>query len=144
METIRRGGQPKFQEKAFKNNIRRIVSQIRFSLLYKNSKEISSGKKEVQSSPPMHGRMHAAEKANRRMIKSGKLSQFIIELKQNDKPKARKKGEASEKDKLLAILMIQPWEIVAKPRITQSFSPETAISFPPLGEIDWNGGTNDN
>ncbi|GJS74761.1 reverse transcriptase domain-containing protein [Tanacetum coccineum] len=70
------------------------------------------------------------------MIKSGKLSQFIRELKQNDKPKAPKKGETSGKDKPLAILMIQPWERVAKPRITQSFSPETAISFPPLGKED--------
>ncbi|GJU98096.1 hypothetical protein Tco_1327367 [Tanacetum coccineum] len=32
--------------------------------------------------------------------------------------------------------MIQPWERVAKPRITQSFSPETAMSFPPLSEED--------
>ncbi|GKF61326.1 hypothetical protein Tco_0181380, partial [Tanacetum coccineum] len=68
------------------------------------------------------------------MIKAGKLSQFIKELKQNDKPKALKKGEASGKDKPLTILMIQPWERVAKPRVTQSFSPETAISFPPLRE----------
>ncbi|GJT75888.1 reverse transcriptase domain-containing protein [Tanacetum coccineum] len=73
------------------------------------------------------------------MIKAVKLSQFIKELKQNDKPKAPKKGEASGKDKPLTILMIQPWERVAKPRITQSFSPETAMSFPPLGEED--GGT---
>ncbi|GJY51235.1 hypothetical protein Tco_0442082 [Tanacetum coccineum] len=32
--------------------------------------------------------------------------------------------------------MIQPWERVAKPRITQSFSPETTMSFPPLSEED--------
>ncbi|GJU36229.1 hypothetical protein Tco_1184583 [Tanacetum coccineum] len=70
------------------------------------------------------------------MIKSGKLSQFIRELKQNDKPKAPKKGETAGKDKPLAILMIQPRERVAKPRITQSFSPKTAISFPPLGKED--------
>ncbi|GJR81797.1 reverse transcriptase domain-containing protein [Tanacetum coccineum] len=55
---------------------------------------------------------------------------------ENDKPKAPKKGEASRKDKPLTILMIQPWERVAKPRITQSLSPETAMSFPPLGEED--------
>ncbi|GKB54851.1 reverse transcriptase domain-containing protein [Tanacetum coccineum] len=55
---------------------------------------------------------------------------------ENDKPKAPKKGEVAGKDKPLAILMIQPWERVAKPRITQSFSPETAISFPPLGKED--------
>ncbi|GKA13878.1 reverse transcriptase domain-containing protein [Tanacetum coccineum] len=33
------------------------------------------------------------------MIKSGKLSQFIKELKQSDKPKAQKKGETTGKDK---------------------------------------------
>ncbi|GJX23399.1 reverse transcriptase domain-containing protein [Tanacetum coccineum] len=70
------------------------------------------------------------------MIKAGKLSQFIKELKQNDKPKAPKKGETFGKDKPLAILMIQPWERVAKPRITQSFSPEMAMSFPPLSKED--------
>ncbi|GJV03738.1 reverse transcriptase domain-containing protein [Tanacetum coccineum] len=70
------------------------------------------------------------------MIKSGKLSQFIKELKQNDKPKAQKKGETAGKDKPLAILMIQPWERVAKQRVTQSFSSETVISFPSLGEED--------
>ncbi|GJW60376.1 reverse transcriptase domain-containing protein, partial [Tanacetum coccineum] len=70
------------------------------------------------------------------MIKAGKLSQFIKELKQNEKAKAPKKGEAFGKDKPLTILMIQPWERVAKPRITQSFSPETAMSFPPLNEED--------
>ncbi|GJV67688.1 reverse transcriptase domain-containing protein [Tanacetum coccineum] len=70
------------------------------------------------------------------MIKARKLSQFIKELKQNDKPKAPKKREAFGKDKPLTILMIQPWERVAKPRITQSFSPEKAMSFPPLKEED--------
>ncbi|GJT00338.1 reverse transcriptase domain-containing protein [Tanacetum coccineum] len=40
------------------------------------------------------------------------------------------------KDKPLAILMIQPWEKVAKQRVTQSFSPETIIFFPSLGEED--------
>ncbi|GJX53889.1 hypothetical protein Tco_0282258 [Tanacetum coccineum] len=32
--------------------------------------------------------------------------------------------------------MIQPWERVAKQRVTQSFSPETTISFSSLGEED--------
>ncbi|GJR88385.1 reverse transcriptase domain-containing protein [Tanacetum coccineum] len=71
------------------------------------------------------------------MIKARKLSQFIKELKQNDKPKASEKGEASGKDKPLTILMIQPWKDVAHgPRITQSFSPEMAMSFPPLRKED--------
>ncbi|GKD93893.1 hypothetical protein Tco_1373730, partial [Tanacetum coccineum] len=61
------------------------------------------------------------------------------ELKQSngkDQAKATKKGETSGKDKSLAILMVQPWQRVAKQRITQTFSPESAISFPPLGEED--------
>ncbi|GKA02294.1 hypothetical protein Tco_0674959 [Tanacetum coccineum] len=70
------------------------------------------------------------------MIKAGKLSQFIKELKQNDKPKAPKKGETAEKERPLAILIVQPWERVAKQKVTQSFSSETTISFPPLGDED--------
>ncbi|GKE72195.1 reverse transcriptase domain-containing protein [Tanacetum coccineum] len=32
--------------------------------------------------------------------------------------------------------MIQPWQKIARQRITQTFSPESVISFPPLGEED--------
>ncbi|GJU74211.1 hypothetical protein Tco_1265616 [Tanacetum coccineum] len=49
-------------------------------------------------------------------------------------PKVAKKGETSGKDNALAILMVQPWEKVARQRITQSFSPNPEIFFPPLGE----------
>ncbi|GJR61130.1 hypothetical protein Tco_1503292 [Tanacetum coccineum] len=71
------------------------------------------------------------------MLKAGKLSHLVKELKQNnerEQPKAAKKGETSGKDKALAILMVQPWERVARQRITQSFSPNLEIFFPPLGE----------
>ncbi|GKF05439.1 hypothetical protein Tco_0036107 [Tanacetum coccineum] len=47
------------------------------------------------------------------MLKAGKLSHLIKELKQNngkEQPKAAKKGETSEKDKALAILMPTPSE----------------------------------
>ncbi|GKA97006.1 hypothetical protein Tco_0824900 [Tanacetum coccineum] len=50
-----------------------------------------------------------------------KVVTCIKELKQNggkDQPKTNKKGEASNKDKALAILMIQPWQRVARQRIT--------------------------
>ncbi|GKF10405.1 hypothetical protein Tco_0048331, partial [Tanacetum coccineum] len=33
----------------------------------------------------------------------------------------------------MAILMVQPWQKVARQRITQSFSLNSEISFPPLG-----------
>ncbi|GJV04575.1 reverse transcriptase domain-containing protein [Tanacetum coccineum] len=71
------------------------------------------------------------------MLKAGKLSHLIKEIKQNsgkEQPKAVKKGETSWKDKALTILMVQPWERVPRKKITQSFSPSPEIFFPPLGE----------
>ncbi|GKA29262.1 reverse transcriptase domain-containing protein [Tanacetum coccineum] len=71
------------------------------------------------------------------MLKAGKLSHLIKEIKQNngkEQPKVTKKGETAGKDKAMAILMVQPWERVARQRITQSFSPNSEIFFPPLGE----------
>ncbi|GJZ86432.1 hypothetical protein Tco_0658042 [Tanacetum coccineum] len=73
------------------------------------------------------------------MLKAGKLSHLIKELKQNngkDQTKVAKKGETLGKDKSLAILMVQPWQRIARQRITQTFSPKSVISFPPLGEED--------
>nr|GEW69910.1 putative reverse transcriptase domain-containing protein [Tanacetum cinerariifolium] len=51
------------------------------------------------------------------MLKTGRLSHLIKELKQNsekEQPKTAKKGDASGKDKALAILMVQSWERVAR------------------------------
>ncbi|GJZ62984.1 hypothetical protein Tco_0619405 [Tanacetum coccineum] len=55
------------------------------------------------------------------MIKAGKLSHLIKEIKQNsgkEQSKAAKKGETSGKDKALAILMVRPWERIARQKIT--------------------------
>nr|GEV09714.1 hypothetical protein [Tanacetum cinerariifolium] len=73
------------------------------------------------------------------MLKAGKLSHLIKELKESngkDQTKATKKGETLGKEIPLVILMVQPWKRVAKQRITQNFSSESVISFPPLGEED--------
>ncbi|GKE67769.1 hypothetical protein Tco_1521930 [Tanacetum coccineum] len=51
-----------------------------------------------------------------------------------EQPKVAKKGETSGKDKALAILMVQPWERVARQRITHSFSINPEVFFPPLGK----------
>ncbi|GKB82581.1 hypothetical protein Tco_0949476 [Tanacetum coccineum] len=157
------GNKPNFK-KDFKNKQRSDRKPDRFSLLTKTPKEIFALEKgKFKAPPPMvtpaekkdpnkYCEFHAntghstdecmqLRKQIGEMIKSGKLSLFIKELKQNDKPKAQKKGETAEKDKPLAILMIQPWERVAKQRVTQSFSPETIISFPSLGEEDGTEGT---
>nr|GEW11035.1 reverse transcriptase domain-containing protein [Tanacetum cinerariifolium] len=82
----------------------------------------------------MHLKRHIEE-----MLKAGKLSHLIKELKQNnekDQAKTAKKGETSEKDKPLAILMVQPWQRIARQRITQTFSPGSVIFFSALREED--------
>ncbi|GJT40967.1 reverse transcriptase domain-containing protein [Tanacetum coccineum] len=90
---------------AFSYSRKKAPAPWRFSLLTKTPKEIFALEKGKFKAPPPMLRKQIDE-----MIKSGKLSQFIKELKQIDKPKTQKKGETARKDKPLAILMIQPWE----------------------------------
>ncbi|GJX20663.1 hypothetical protein Tco_0223340 [Tanacetum coccineum] len=152
------GNKPNFK-KGFKNKHRPERKPDMFSLLTKTSKEIFALEKgKFRAPPPMvtpadkrdpnkYCELHAdmgystdecmqLRKQIDEMIKAGKLTQFIKELKQNDKPKAPKKGDTTGKKRPLAILMIQPWEKVAKQKVTQSFSRETTISFPTLGDED--------
>nr|GEX77343.1 reverse transcriptase domain-containing protein [Tanacetum cinerariifolium] len=90
----------------------------------------------------MRGRSRSYHEDNKRkqikeMLKAGRLSYLIKELKQNNgkkQLKTAKKGETLRKEKPLAILMVQPWERIASQKITQSFSPNTENFFPPLGE----------
>ncbi|GJT94148.1 hypothetical protein Tco_1082993 [Tanacetum coccineum] len=134
--------------------------QDRFALLTKSPKEIfASDKGKFKAPPPMttpiekinankffefHGEvghntkecMHLRKQIEE-MLKAGKLSHLIREIKQNngkEQPKVTNKGETVGKDKAMAILMVQPWGWVARQRITQSFSPNSVIFFPPLGE----------
>ncbi|GJR49959.1 hypothetical protein Tco_1400480 [Tanacetum coccineum] len=151
-----------FKKEGFRNQQRSERKQDRFTLLTKTSKEIMAlDKGKFKPPPPM---TTPVEKRNaskfcefhrevghttdecmhlkrqiEKMHKAGKLSHLIKELKQSngkDQAKAAKKGETIKKDKLLAIIMVQPWRRVAKQRITQTFSPESVISFMPLGEED--------
>nr|GEV35827.1 reverse transcriptase domain-containing protein [Tanacetum cinerariifolium] len=86
--------------------------QDRFTLLTKTHKEIFAlDKGKFKALPPMTTRSESETTLN-----------F---------PKVAKKGEASGKDKALS--MVQPWERVARQRITQSFSPNPEILFPSLG-----------
>ncbi|GKB75982.1 reverse transcriptase domain-containing protein [Tanacetum coccineum] len=149
-----------FKKGGFRNQQRSERKQDRFTLLTKTPKEIFAlDKGKFKAPPPMttpvekrnhakfcefHGEvghntdecMHLRKQIEE-MLKAGKLSHLIKELKQNngkEQPKVTKKGETSGKDKALAILMVQPWERVARQRITQSFSLNPEIFFPPLGE----------
>ncbi|GJU38873.1 hypothetical protein Tco_1191830 [Tanacetum coccineum] len=149
-----------YKKGGFRNQQRPKRKQDRFTPLTKTPKEMFALEKgKFKAPPPMttpvekrnhtkfcefHGEvghntdecMHL-KKQIEEMLKAWKLSNLIKELKQNsgkEQPKATKKGETSGKDKALAILMVQPWERVARQKITQSFSPNTEILFPPLDE----------
>ncbi|GJT92417.1 reverse transcriptase domain-containing protein [Tanacetum coccineum] len=148
------------KKEVFGTNKGRKGSRIGFPYSQKPPKEIFAlDKGKFKAPPPMttpvekrkhakfrefHGEvghntdecMHL-KKQIKEMLKAGKLSHLIKELKQNnvkEQPKVVKKGETSRKNKVLAILMVQPWERVARQRIIQSFSPNPKILFPSLGE----------
>ncbi|GKA55376.1 hypothetical protein Tco_0754325 [Tanacetum coccineum] len=149
-----------FKTGGFRNQQRSERKQDRFTLLTKTPKEIFALDKEKFKAPPpmttpvekqnhakfceFHGEvghntdecMHLRKQIEE-MLKAGKLSLLIKELKQKngkEQPKVTKKGETSGKDKALAIIMVQPWERMARQKIMQSFSPNTEISFRPLDE----------
>ncbi|GJR80867.1 hypothetical protein Tco_0151652 [Tanacetum coccineum] len=151
-----------FKKGSFRSQQRTERKQDRFTLLTKSPKEILALDKGKFKPPlPMttqvekrnaskfwefHGEvghttdecMHVIRQIED-MLKARKLSHLIKELQQNsrkDQTKAAKKGETLAKDKSLAILMVQTWQRIARQRITQNFSPESIISFPPLGEED--------
>nr|GEU58484.1 reverse transcriptase domain-containing protein [Tanacetum cinerariifolium] len=140
----------------FKNQQRRD----NFTLLTKSPKEILAlDKGKFKTPPPMTTRVekrnnnkfcefHEEVRHNtdecmhlkrqiEELIKARKLSHVIKERTQGsgkDQPKAAKKGEASKK--AMEILMVLPWQRMARQCITQSFSPNSEISFPTLEEED--------
>ncbi|GJX68774.1 hypothetical protein Tco_0304501 [Tanacetum coccineum] len=161
------GQKQNFKKGNFRNHQRTERKRDRFTLLTKTPKEILAlDKGKFKPPPPMttpiekrntskfcefHGEvghtidecMHLKRQIEK-MLKAKKLSHLIKEFKQNngkDQAKVAKKGETSGKDKSLAILMVQPWQRVARQKITQTFSSESIISFLPLGEEDGTEGS---
>ncbi|GKA80601.1 hypothetical protein Tco_0787293 [Tanacetum coccineum] len=66
------------------------------------------------------------------LVRAGKLSHLIKEIKQGrDQPKVRKK-EVPAKDKSMAIYVIQPWHRMTRQKVTQSFERVSEITFPSL------------
>ncbi|GJU59503.1 reverse transcriptase domain-containing protein [Tanacetum coccineum] len=131
------GGTNQISRKASKINKDRIVSQIDSHSSPKHQKRFSPWKKE--SSKPHHqceDEMGARARRNVGVARQFMQGNERARSGSTSRKRPKNGGEASGKDKPLTILMIQPWERVAKPRITQSFSPETAMSFPPLSEED--------
>ncbi|GJX58598.1 reverse transcriptase domain-containing protein [Tanacetum coccineum] len=104
----------------------------RFTLLTKTPKEIMALEKgKFKTPPPMTTPVE--KKQIEDMLKAGKLSHIIYELKQSSgKEQPKKKGETSGKEKPKAILMIQSWQKAIRQKITQSFSPNSEMLFPHL------------
>ncbi|GJT94587.1 reverse transcriptase domain-containing protein [Tanacetum coccineum] len=66
------------------------------------------------------------------LVRAGKLSHIIKEIKQGrDQPKVGKK-KVPAKDRSMAIYMVQPWHRVTRQKVTQSFARVSEITFPPL------------
>nr|GEV56942.1 reverse transcriptase domain-containing protein [Tanacetum cinerariifolium] len=124
-----------FKKEGFRNQQSPEQKQDRSTLLTKTPREILALDKGKFKPPPSMTTPRQIEE----MLKAEKPSHLIKELKQSsgkDHAKAAKNGETSGKDKPLAILMVQPWKRIAKQNITQTFVPESVISFSPLGEED--------
>nr|GEV52943.1 reverse transcriptase domain-containing protein [Tanacetum cinerariifolium] len=66
------------------------------------------------------------------LVRAGKLSHLIKEIKQGrEQPKTGRK-EAAAKDKPTTIYMVRSWQRTVKQKITQSFEQGKEITFPPL------------
>nr|GEU96549.1 reverse transcriptase domain-containing protein [Tanacetum cinerariifolium] len=66
------------------------------------------------------------------LVRAGKLSHLIKEIKQGrEQPKTGIK-EAAATDKPTTIYMVRSWQRTVKQKVTQSFEPGKEIAFPPL------------
>nr|GEU57137.1 reverse transcriptase domain-containing protein [Tanacetum cinerariifolium] len=66
------------------------------------------------------------------LVRAGKLSHLIKEIKQGwEQPKIGRK-EAAAKDKPTTIYMVRSWQRTVKQKVTQSFEQGKEITFPPL------------
>nr|GEY43009.1 reverse transcriptase domain-containing protein [Tanacetum cinerariifolium] len=66
------------------------------------------------------------------LVRPGKLSHLIKEIKQGRDHSKTGKKETEVKDKPAAIYMVQSWQRTVKQKVTQSFERVKEIAFPPL------------
>nr|GEY35887.1 hypothetical protein [Tanacetum cinerariifolium] len=66
------------------------------------------------------------------LVRAGKLSHLIKEIKQGRDQSKTGKKETTAKDKLTAICMVQSWQRTVKQKVTQSFERVREIAFPQL------------
>nr|GEW01801.1 reverse transcriptase domain-containing protein [Tanacetum cinerariifolium] len=66
------------------------------------------------------------------LVRAGKLSHLIKEIKHGRNQSKTGKKEITAKDKPTAIYMIQSWQRTTRQKVTQSFERVKEITFPPL------------
>nr|GEW82668.1 reverse transcriptase domain-containing protein [Tanacetum cinerariifolium] len=66
------------------------------------------------------------------LVRAGKLSHLIKEIKQGRDQSKTGKKERTAKDKPTAIYMVQSWQRIVKQKVTQSFERVREIAFPQL------------
>nr|GEX15241.1 reverse transcriptase domain-containing protein [Tanacetum cinerariifolium] len=66
------------------------------------------------------------------LVRAGKLSHLIKEIKQGRDQSKTGKKETAVKDKPTTIYMVQSWQRTVKQKVTQSFERVKEIAFPPL------------
>ncbi|GJX40107.1 reverse transcriptase domain-containing protein [Tanacetum coccineum] len=118
----------------FRNQQRSERRREKFTFLTKSLREILALDKGKFKAPSLM--MTPTNRGNDQRWKAGTPNQGDKARRRKGLAKGGKKEETSGKDKAMEILMVQPWQKVAKQRITQSFSPDQEILFPPLGEED--------
>ncbi|GJU99981.1 hypothetical protein Tco_1329252 [Tanacetum coccineum] len=134
---------PKLIKRLHENILKSVDEIMRATTAFLRGEVVASN--QVRKKTLLAWKQHETERKQnfnkrgdfRNQQRAGKLPHVIKELKLGsgkDQPKASKKGEASEKDKALEILMVQPWQRVARQRVTQSFSPDPEISSYPYGQ----------
>nr|GFA93427.1 reverse transcriptase domain-containing protein [Tanacetum cinerariifolium] len=70
------------------------------------------------------------------LVRAGKLSHLIKEMKQGREQTKTGRKEAAAKDKPKTIYMVRSWQRTVKQKITQSFEQGREITFPPLTTND--------
>nr|GFB03018.1 reverse transcriptase domain-containing protein [Tanacetum cinerariifolium] len=66
------------------------------------------------------------------LVRAGKLSHLIKEIKQGRDQSKTGKKETAAKDKPTTIYMVQAWQRTVKQKVTQSFERVKEVAFPPL------------
>nr|GEU34589.1 hypothetical protein [Tanacetum cinerariifolium] len=123
------GHKPNFDKRLdFKSQHKSSKRQDRFTPLTKTPKEIlAMNIVKFKAPPPMIG---PAENQNK-----NKFYEFYRDQggKRGEQAKATKKEEAPNKEKDMAIFMVQPWQRITRQKTTQSFSAYQEISLSTLG-----------